>query len=126
SRVMKACVHFTGHLSDADLVLLYSTAVAAAMPSYSEGFGLPAIEAMACGTPVLASSEGSLPEVVGEAGVYFDPFDTRAIADAIIEMVNNKDKREALGLKSVARARDFTWERAAGLALDHLENMYRD
>ena len=76
-------MHFTGYVSDQDLVALYSDALAATLPSFSEGFGLPAIEAMACGTPVLASTAGSVLEVVGEAGLFFDPRDSMQIADAI-------------------------------------------
>ncbi len=68
-------VIMTGYVSDDDLVFLYSRAYALVQPSLMEGFGLPAVEAMACGTPVISSQAGSLPEVVGEAGVYFDPTD---------------------------------------------------
>ena len=77
-------VHFSGYVSDADLVALYSSALAVAMPSYSEGFGLPAIEAMACAVPVLASDRGALPEVVGDAGIYFDPFDVESICQLLL------------------------------------------
>lgn len=116
-------VHFSGYVSDEDLVAIYSSALAAAMPSYSEGFGLPAIEAMACGAPVLSSDRGSLPEVVGETGLYFDPFDVESIADAMIEMVNNDSRRQRLAASAVQRARNFTWERAARMTLAHLEAM---
>lgn len=114
-------VHFSGYVSDEDLVALYSSALAAAMPSYSEGFGLPAIEAMACGAPVLSSDRGSLPEVVGDAGVYFDPFDVESIAGAITEMVSDDTLRARLSARAVERAREFTWERAARMALAHLD-----
>jgi glycosyltransferase involved in cell wall biosynthesis len=116
-------VHFSGYVSDADLVALYSSALALAMPSYSEGFGLPAIEAMACAVPVLASDRGALPEVVGDAGIYFDPFDVEAISSAIIEMVENHGLREQLSVNALARASGFTWHRAAQLTLTHLEAM---
>ena len=95
------------------------------MPSYSEGFGLPAIEAMACGAPVLSSTLGSLPEVVGEAGIYFDPFKVDDIARAITRMVNDKAHRDHLASIAVERAPEFTWERAATRALTHMENMLR-
>ena len=118
-------VHFSGYVSDEDLVALYSSALAVAMPSYSEGFGLPAIEAMACGAPVLASNCGSLPEVVGDAGVLFDPFNIDAISDAIIEIVQNQSLRAELAVKARNRAAGFTWKHAAQLTLSHLEAMNR-
>jgi len=120
---LRANVHFTGYVSDSDLVALYSSALAVAMPSYSEGFGLPAIEAMACGAPVLASDRGSLPEVVGNAGVYFDPFEVESISKAISKMVESGTLRTQLSANAVARAREFTWERAAQLTLTYLEAM---
>lgn len=117
-------VHFSGYVTDEDLVALYSSAVAAAMPSYSEGFGLPAIEAMACGAPVLSSTLGSLPEVVGDAGLYFDPFNVEEIANAIVEMTTNTTKRAALSKIALARAPQFTWKKAARLAITHMEAMH--
>lgn len=122
---LRSRVHFTGYVTDEDLVALYSSALAVAMPSYSEGFGLPAIEAMACAAPILSSDRGSLPEVVGDAGIYFDPFDTAAICDAIIEMVENDELRAKLSANALVRARMFTWERAARMAMGHLEAMSR-
>lgn len=125
SSILQDRVHFTGYLSDHDLVALYSSARAAAMPSYSEGFGLPAVEAMACGAPVLSSDRSSLPEVVGDGGLYFDPFDAHAIADAIVRMVVDDELHAVLAARGLARAATFTWQRAARLALDHLEEMPR-
>jgi len=125
SGALQGRVHFTGYVSDDDLVALYSSARAAAMPSYSEGFGLPAIEAMACGAPVLSSDRGSLPEVVGDAGIYFDPFDPDAIARAIVAMASDDALHARLAATGLERAREFTWERAARLALGHLENFGR-
>lgn len=125
SATLSQHVHFSGYVSDEDLVALYSCAVAAAMPSFSEGFGLPAIEAMACGAPVLSSTLGSLPEVVGEAGIYFDPHDSVQIADAIVQMTTDPQKRSELSALGLERAPLFTWERAARLALTHMENMPR-
>jgi glycosyltransferase involved in cell wall biosynthesis len=122
---LRGRVHFTGYVSDADLVALYSSALAVAMPSYSEGFGLPAIEAMACAVPILASNRGALPEVVGDAGIYFDPFEVETISRAISEMVENATLREQLAINALANARTFTWQRAAQLTLTHLEAMRR-
>lgn len=114
-------VHFTGYVSDEDLVSLYSSALAVAMPSFSEGFGLPAIEALACSTPLLSSERGSLPEVAGDAGVYFDPFDSDSIAAAIESIIEDAPLRERLAAAGAVRAREFTWQRAAGLTLGYLE-----
>jgi glycosyltransferase involved in cell wall biosynthesis len=122
---LRARVHFTGYVSDADLVALYSSSLAAVMPSYSEGFGLPAIEAMACSAPVLSSNRGSLPEVVGDAGIYFDPFNVDEIAQAITEIIENSALRNQLSSNALIRAQGFTWERAARLTLGHLEGMHQ-
>ncbi len=123
SEQLRSRVHFSGYIADEDLVAIYSSSLAAAMPSYSEGFGLPAIEAMACGAPVLSSDRGSLPEVVGDAGVYFDPFDVESIANAMIAIVNDDALRGRLAARAVERAAGFTWERAARMTLAHLDAM---
>ena len=125
SSKLRGCVHFSGYVSDEDLVALYSSALAVAMPSYSEGFGLPAIEAMSCSAPLLSSNTGSLPEVVGDAGIYFDPFDIDDISRAITEMVTNKARRAQLSDNALARSKKFTWEDAAELTLAYLERMAR-
>jgi glycosyltransferase involved in cell wall biosynthesis len=116
-------VHFSGYVTDEQLNMIYNDAMAVTMPSLSEGFGLPAVEAMACGTPVLASDRGSLPEVVGEAGLYFDPYDVGAISRAIIEMSGDARLRQKLGEIAKARAATFTWAKAAHLTMGFLESM---
>ncbi|MFZ5610042.1 MAG: glycosyltransferase family 4 protein [Pseudomonadota bacterium] len=114
-------VHFTGFVADDDLVALYTDALAVVMPSFSEGFGLPAVEAMACGTPVLSSTAGAVPEVVGEAGLYFDPNSPQEIAAAIVRLASDNGLNAALREKARARARLYSWQRAAAIALAHLE-----
>ena len=114
-------VHFTGFVSDEDLVTLYSDALSVTLPSFSEGFGLPAIEAMACGIPILASSAGSIPEVVGNAGLYFDPYKTDQITNAIHKLATEANTLEDLQKKATARAAEFTWSRAAKLAFECIE-----
>jgi glycosyltransferase involved in cell wall biosynthesis len=111
-------VLMTGFVPDPDLVFLYSRAMALVQPSLLEGFGLPAIEAMACGTPVISSRAGSLPEVVGEAGVYFDPTDVDSIAGAIRTFLDDPDQRPLLAHRALARSRLFTWDAAAAALLD--------
>ena len=115
-------VHFTGYVTDKDLVALYSDALAVCLPSFSEGFGLPAIEAMACGVPVLASSAGSIPEVVGDAGVYFDPHSVEQIADAISRLATEVDTLEQLKKRASERAALFTWSKAVQLAYISFES----
>ncbi len=110
-------VRFTGFVSDADLVHLYRGALALVFPSLAEGFGLPAVEAMACGLPVLASRAGSLPEVVGDAGLLFDPRDARGMAESIERILVDDGLRRELSRRARERVRLFTWERAADLAL---------
>jgi glycosyltransferase involved in cell wall biosynthesis len=111
-------VIMTGFVPDDDLVYLYSRAAALVLPSLVEGFGLPAVEAMACGTPVVASRAGSLPEVVGDAGLYFDPTDIGSMARAIFSILSDHDERAALARRARERAGLFTWERSARLLLE--------
>lgn len=110
-------VHFTGFVSDEDLVALYSDSLVIVMPSLFEGFGLPAIEAMACGTPVLASKTGALPEVVGDAGLYFDPMDVGQIATTIHRVATEPGLVETLAGIASRRAKTFTWTAAADTTL---------
>jgi glycosyltransferase involved in cell wall biosynthesis len=97
---------------------LYQDSVALAYPSFYEGFGLPLVEAMACGTPVLASNVASMPEVLGGAGVLIDPADEAAWTRAILQLLNDGDLRARLREAGLRRACDFTWERTARLTLD--------
>jgi glycosyltransferase involved in cell wall biosynthesis len=106
-------VILTGFVPDDDLVFLYSRATALVLPSLMEGFGLPAVEAMACGTPVVSSRAGSLPEVVGDAGVYFDPTDVGSIAAAIQLLLNDQGRRELLAQRAIQQAALFTWDASA-------------
>jgi glycosyltransferase involved in cell wall biosynthesis len=104
---------FTGYVADADLPVLYAGADAFAYPSLYEGFGLPPLEAMACGTPVLTSNLSSLPEVVGEAAVLVDPYDEPSLARALAELLGDARKRAALSAAGLARAVQFTWDATA-------------
>lgn len=106
-------VRFTGYLPDADVPLLYSGATAFVFPSLYEGFGLPVLEAMACGAPVVTSNVSSLPEVAGDAALLVDPCDTAAIAAAIRRIIEEPGLAERLRTRGLARAAQFSWERTA-------------
>lgn len=108
----------TGYVPERDLPALYSGAVCFVYPSYFEGFGLPPLEAMQCGVPVIAGNRTSLPEVVGDAGLLVDPFDVRALGEAIGDLISNSDFRENLRAKGLARARRFDWRETARRTLD--------
>lgn len=111
-------VQFTGYVPEADLPALYTGARAFVFPSLYEGFGLPVLEAMACGTPVITSNAASLPEVAGDSALMVNPLDTQAIAQAIHRIVTNDDLHQALSLAGIERARLFTWEQTARRTLD--------
>lgn len=106
-------VHFTGYVPDADLPALYSAAEVFVFPSLYEGFGLPPLEAMACGTPVVTSNRSSLPEVVGDAALLVDPYDVPALAAAIERVLDDAPLRAELQRRGFARAARFTWEQVA-------------
>jgi glycosyltransferase involved in cell wall biosynthesis len=111
-------VVFLGRVIDEDLPALYSLSDIFVFPSIYEGFGLPPLEAMACGCPVICSNTSSLPEVVGNAGVLVSPFDVDGLADAIGELIADPDRREYLGQLGQARSREFTWDASARRLLD--------
>lgn len=119
-------VHFTGRIDDEELVALLNGAAALVFPSLWEGFGLPAVEAMSCGVPVLASDRGSLPEVVGDAGRFFDPEDRLAIERCLVEFLADAPLRARLAERALARVRDFTWTRAAELAEESFRLCHRE
>ena len=119
-------VHFTGYLHDDQLVELLNGTEALVFPSLWEGFGLPAVEAMSCGVPVLASRLSSLPEVIGDAGSFFDPTRPDDIASCLIEFVGTPELHPRLREIALARARTFTWERAAELAEVCFRRCYDD
>jgi glycosyltransferase involved in cell wall biosynthesis len=106
-----------------ELPALYRGARLLAMPSLAEGFGLPALEAMACGTAVIAGSTSAMPEVVGDAGLLVDPEDTGAIADAILRLLTQDSLRKDLIARGLARATQFSWERTARQVLTVLDEV---
>jgi glycosyltransferase involved in cell wall biosynthesis len=106
-------VQFLGTVNNENLAKLYRGALGFVFPSLYEGFGLPPLEAMACGTPVLTSNVCSLPEVVGKAGVLVDPLNVEAIADGIRSLVENAAMRADLRQSGLLRAREFSWNQTA-------------
>lgn len=104
---------FTGHVHDDDLVALYNAADVFVQPSVFEGFGLPALEAMACGTPVITSNTTSMPEVVGDAAILVDPLDVEGLAQAIAAVLGDEALRRDLAARSLERAAGFSWDACA-------------
>lgn len=106
-------VQLLGRVDEERLVRLYQGARVFAYPSLYEGFGLPPLEAMACGVPVVVTETSSLPEVVGDAGVIVEPSSVQALSRALIDVVQDSERAEDLARRGLERARGFTWERAA-------------
>ena len=105
-------VRFTGYVSQKQLLALYSGAVALVFPSLIEGFGLPVLEAQACGTPVLCSNVYSIPEAAGKGALFFDPFDIEEMADKMKTIVNDRQLLKELVRRGYANTRRFSWEKS--------------
>jgi glycosyltransferase involved in cell wall biosynthesis len=116
-------VIFTGFVPSEDLPYLLNGARAYCLPSLFEGFGIPALEAMATATPVVASNVSSLPEVVGNAGLLINPNSVESIAEAIKKISSDNDLREKLSKKSLEQSKKFSWEKMAGEVLEVLEKV---
>jgi glycosyltransferase involved in cell wall biosynthesis len=114
---------FTGYITDEALVLLYNLCHLYVFPSWHEGFGLPVLEAMACGAPVIGSNTSSLPEVIGHPQAMFDPFDVQAIASKLLEVLDYEPLRQALKKHGTQHAAKFTWEYSAQRAIDAWEGL---
>ena len=121
-RSLREKVLCPGRLSTNDLQLLYSSTDLFVFPSLYEGFGMPVLEAMACGAPVLTSNSTALAEVAGDAALLADPQDARALGEAMIRVLEDKPLRAALKIKGFARAKQFSWEQAARQTL----TVYKD
>jgi glycosyltransferase involved in cell wall biosynthesis len=117
-------VIFTGYVPDEDLPALYNAADLFVYPSIYEGFGLPPLEAMQCGTPVITSNTSSLPEVVGDAGIMVNPYDVDELANKMYEVLTNDGLREELSKKGIERAKLFSWKKCAEEHLKVYEEVY--
>jgi glycosyltransferase involved in cell wall biosynthesis len=106
-------VILTGYVPEADLPALYSGCIGFIYPSFFEGFGLPPLEAMKCGAPVIVGNRTSLPEVVGEAALTIDPYNENEISSAIEQIVNDSDLRDKLRVKGFQRVKEFDWQETA-------------
>jgi glycosyltransferase involved in cell wall biosynthesis len=115
----------TGYISEQEAACLYNGASVFVYPSQYEGFGIPAVEAMACGCPVIASNSSSLPEVVGDAGVLVEPNNVEALSEAIFKILHDGDLRRVLKEKGVERAAQFTWERTAKATRDLYGSLFK-
>jgi glycosyltransferase involved in cell wall biosynthesis len=113
------------YVPDDDLAPLYSGASCVAIVSLYEGFGMPALEALACGAPVMASNRGSLPEIVGDAAVIVDPLDTRAMSDALAHILEDQSVAAGLRARGPLRARGYDWHAAAQVTRQALELAFR-
>ncbi len=112
-----ASVLFLGPVADADLPALYAAATVFVLPSLYEGFGLPVLEAMACGAAVACSNTSSLPEIAGDAALTFDPLDVAAMTETIGRLLGDEALRGRMEQAGLARAASFTWEKTAALTL---------
>ncbi len=118
SSKLKDRVLIVPECNDQDLGLFYSGAELLAAPSLYEGFGLPVLEAMACGCPVLIGDQGALPEIAGDAGFQVNPYDIRAIKEGMREVLYHQDLSQMLRERGLKRAGQFSWEKTARIVLD--------
>ncbi len=116
-------VRFIGRVAEEDKVALYQQARAFLYPTLYEGFGLPALEALACGVPVVGSNASSVPEIVGEAGILVDPQDARAMAGALIAVCTDDALHDALSERALKQAEKFSWEKCARETVEAYENV---
>lgn len=118
---LAAQVRFPGYVSDVDLAALYTETMALVLPSLSEGFGLPALEAMSCGAAVLGANAGAVMEVAGEAGLGFDPYDPQNMADSIARIARDHSLLTSLQARAIPETKRNTWDQAADLTIAALE-----
>ncbi|GCE11477.1 glycosyltransferase family 4 protein [Tengunoibacter tsumagoiensis] len=118
-------VRFLGRVSELELVTLYSMADLFVFPSFFEGFGIPPLEAMACGAPVITSNLSSLPEVVGDAALLVNPYDTDAIASSMLQVLGDEILHADLQQKGYSHVQKYTWEKSAERLLKTYQQLYQ-
>lgn len=124
---IRECVTFTGRIENDAFVQQYAKASLAIVPSVYEGFGFPAGEAMACGLPVISTTGGALPEVVGDAGILVPPANPKALVNAILRLIDDPELAKKMGRDGYKRVRDrFTWKRAAEMTVEAYRETIRD
>lgn len=119
----KENIHYLGYVSDIELVKTYNLASLFVYPSFYEGFGLPPLESMACGTPVITSNLSSIPEVCGDAVLYADPHNIEDIAKKIKVLINDENLQQELIRKGLSRVKRFTWEKSAQEHIEIIEEL---
>lgn len=114
---------FTGYVPSQELPILYNGCELFAYPSLYEGFGLPPLEAMSCGTPVITSNISSIPEVVKDAGILIDPFNIYELMDSMLKVLNDDKEKALLSQKGLERSKDFSWKNTAQKTLEAYKNL---
>jgi glycosyltransferase involved in cell wall biosynthesis len=115
---------FTGYVAEQDLPAIYSGARCFVYPSYFEGFGIPPLEAMRCGTPTITGDRTCFPEIIGDAGLLVDPFDERAILNGIVKVLTDKNLGDDLIVRGLKRANSYDWKKTAQQTLSVYEKVY--
>jgi glycosyltransferase involved in cell wall biosynthesis len=118
-------IEYPGFVPVEDLPYFYNAAEIFVYPSFYEGFGLPPLEAMACGTPTITSNTSSIPEVVGDGAMLYNPFNTMDLADSLFKLINDDNLAKEYGVKGLKRAQEFTWEKTAKETLSIFEKLQK-
>lgn len=121
---MESDIIFTGYVNEEDSPILINGAKIFLFPSLYEGFGMPPLEAMACGIPVIASNAASLLEVVGDAAILVDPFSIDSIKEGMKHLLEDENKRNELSFKGMERAKQFTWDKSAEIIRKVFEELH--
>ncbi|MFH1526689.1 MAG: glycosyltransferase family 1 protein, partial [Bacteroidota bacterium] len=120
---LKKRIIFTGYVSEEEMLYLYNCAELFVYPSFYEGFGLPPLEAMACGVPVITSNTSSLPEVVGDAGVLINPYDIDQLSEAIKVVLKDENLRKDLSAKGFERKKSFEWDKTVATVFKYYDEL---